>query len=119
LSWRWRGCAASPTPPDPALRNSARPGPSGPAPACLNVASELPHTPAIVADRPARHSSMMSSARHQATPDRPDSTQPAKNSGIGGSRLSEQFQDAPEEGLQEAADILESDSAEWVRRDQY
>jgi hypothetical protein len=54
LSWPWRGCAASPTPPDWTSPYSATPRPSGSARACSNLASRPARILMIASERPSR-----------------------------------------------------------------
>jgi hypothetical protein len=88
LSWPWRGCAASPTPPDtttgPAHAPKPGPGQRQPTQACLASGSRPPDRPEPAAP-PSR--SCLQHTPTTASNRAPRPHQPTKNSGIGGSRL--------------------------------
>src|SRR6266536_2204623 len=55
LSWRWPGCAASPTPPDPPLRTEHHPGPTRASASLPGHAQPAARTLPIAANRLPRH----------------------------------------------------------------
>jgi Transposase DDE domain group 1 len=87
LSWPWRDCAASPTPPDPPLphraSSQARPSQQEPASESQASSSRLPILSNRLPRRPGYPPAHPTTVLNPA----PQALQPARNSGVGGSRL--------------------------------